>query len=64
MAAKNGYFSAKQSAMTAINEWKGPKGIVQVTQVGHNPPNFDDVVNLGPVTQWVRTVRKAPKQGF
>ena len=30
---------------------------VTVTSVGLEPPNFPDVIDLGPVTDWVRSLR-------
>lgn len=68
---KHGYYSEKQRARVLENIESGvhtgefsafhyltPTGRpVLVTCVGTEPPNFDDVQDLGPVTDWLDSVR-------
>ena len=62
-----GYYSAKQEEClrdlgNSANIYLDINGNeVKVSQVGETPPNFDDVIELGTVTKFVRKSSYTPK---
>ena len=62
MSERNGFFSMKQAKvlfqhrppLSGLPVYLNPSGEERcVTEVGHC--DFDDAIDLGPVTKWVRT---------
>jgi hypothetical protein len=50
---KRGFYSAQMAALTGTWWYSTPDGRkVEVTEVAVNPPRWDDVVDLGPVTDF------------
>ena len=54
----NAYYSKKQSKKTGEHFiYMGEDGLETiVSQVGGNPPNFDDVIDMGKVTKFLRVI--------